>query len=377
MSRLKFLIAGNVDDGKSTLTGRLLLETKSIHEDIIQNNISTNSKLLLSHFSDGLKEERLKGITIDVSYKFLSISGKKYILIDAPGHFKYVKNLISGASQSNLVLIIIDVSIGITDQTVLHYKIAEFLNVENVIFVLNKMDLINYKSDIYYNIIHELKNTLSISKKCNYVPISALFGENILNKSDNLDWYDGPTLISVIENSSIDSQIIQNFRMQVYSIINNTCYARVLSGSLNKNYLIYLMSKKESPLGYKLQYFNNSMKVDSFIKFSNCFNFNKGDILYYGKKMKSSKSITTNTFWMSSINLNFDKYYIIKIGIVEYLVKPDKELYDVEFNSFNKITFNCYKNIIYDTNKENFITSRGVIIDKVNFDTIGVFVILN
>lgn len=378
MSILKFLIAGNVDDGKSTLTGRLLLETNSVHEDLIQNNISLNSKLVLSHFSDGLKQERLQGITIDVSYKFFSIGLRKFVLIDAPGHFKYVKNLVSGASQCDLVLIIIDVLQGITDQTIVHFKIAEFLNVSNVIFVINKMDLINYESNIYLNLVEAIKQTFVLSEKCKFIPISALVGDNITSKSMKLDWFNGPTLISMINDSVTESQSNGEFRMQISSIIDHTYYAKIISGSFNSSYILNSMSLNETHIGFKLDYLHNYTSANRFVKFkfSEKYKFKKGEILYFKKMMISSKKINTSTFWMSNINLDFNKSYIIKIGTSECKVRPVFNSNEIKLNSFNKLTFVSDTNIIYDKCKENFYTSRGIIIDIENYDTVGVFVIL-
>ena len=207
---LRFATAGSVDDGKSTLIGRLLFDTKSLFEDQLQA-IKQSSKrkgldqLDLSLITDGLKDERDQGITIDVAYRYFATPKRKFIIADTPGHIQYTRNMVTGTSTSNLSLILIDARKGVVEQTKRHSHIASLLQINHIIVCINKMDLVNYDEKIYNNIIEEYSNFIS---KLNiidvqFVPISALDGDNIVNRSENMNWYRGSTLLYQLENVQV------------------------------------------------------------------------------------------------------------------------------------------------------------------------------
>jgi sulfate adenylyltransferase subunit 1 len=227
MDLLRFITAGSVDDGKSTLIGRLLYDSKSILSDQLEalEKQSKNKELGsidLALLTDGLRAEREQGITIDVAYKYFSTPKRKFIIADAPGHIQYTRNMITGASNSQLMIILIDARNGIIEQTRRHTIIASLLNMPYVVVAINKMDLIEFSQDVYNNIVIEfaaIAKSLGL-KQISFIPISALNGDNIVHKSNNMDWYDGPCLLDFLETVSIDSETnLTHARMPVQYVI--------------------------------------------------------------------------------------------------------------------------------------------------------------
>src|SRR5688500_1149102 len=204
MDLLRFITAGSVDDGKSTLIGRLLYDSKSIMIDQLEAlGKQTKNKQLgeidLALLTDGLRAEREQGITIDVAYKYFSTPKRKFIIADAPGHIQYTRNMVTGASNSECIIILVDARNGVVEQTRRHSIIASLLKIPHVIVAINKMDLVNYAQDVYNNIVIEYAKvaaTLGL-KDVTYIPISALDGDNIVEKSGKLSWYEGEALLQV------------------------------------------------------------------------------------------------------------------------------------------------------------------------------------
>jgi sulfate adenylyltransferase subunit 1 len=209
---LRFTTAGSVDDGKSTLIGRLLYDSKSIFEDQLEAVEASSAKkgfdyVDLSLLTDGLKSEREQGITIDVAYRYFATPKRKFIIADTPGHIQYTRNMVTGASTANLALILIDARKGLVEQTYRHSFIASLLKIPHVIVCVNKMDLVDYKEEVFERIVNEYK---SFSSKLEihdiqFVPISALAGDNVVNRSETMDWYQGATLLHMLETVHIES----------------------------------------------------------------------------------------------------------------------------------------------------------------------------
>lgn len=211
---LRFTTAGSVDDGKSTLIGRLLYDSKSIFEDQVESICAASTKkgfdgIDLALFTDGLKDEREQGITIDVAYRYFTTPKRKFIIADTPGHIQYTRNMVTGASTANAALILIDARHGVIEQTRRHSLIASLLNIPHLIVCINKMDLVNYSEKVYCNIIGQFEEFSSklLMKDVRYIPISALKGDNVVNMSNNMDWYQNGTLLSSLENLHISSDI--------------------------------------------------------------------------------------------------------------------------------------------------------------------------
>jgi sulfate adenylyltransferase subunit 1 len=209
---LRFTTAGSVDDGKSTLIGRLLYDTKSIFEDQYESIRTASERrgeegVNLALLTDGLKAEREQGITIDVAYRYFATPRRKFIIADTPGHIQYTRNMVTGASSANVALVLIDARQGVVEQTRRHAIIASLLQIPHLVFCINKMDLVEWGQSRYEEIREELEGftgKLDVSD-ISYIPISALMGDNIVHRSANMEWYEGPTLLYYLENVHIAS----------------------------------------------------------------------------------------------------------------------------------------------------------------------------
>src|ERR1700704_915736 len=207
---LRFNTCGSVDDGKSTLIGRLLYDSKSLMEDQVEAleksaAITGGGMINLAHLTDGLRAEREQGITIDVAYRYFSTPKRKFIIADAPGHVQYTRNMITGASNANLIIILIDARQGVVEQTRRHSIIASLLKIHHIVVAINKMDLVEYSQDVFNNIVIDYTaaaKTLDL-KDVHYVPISALNGDNIVDKSLHMPWYEGESLLHFLETVKI------------------------------------------------------------------------------------------------------------------------------------------------------------------------------
>jgi sulfate adenylyltransferase subunit 1 len=212
MDLLRFTTAGSVDDGKSTLIGRLLYDTKSIFADQLEAIEKTSEQrgteyLDLSLVTDGLKAEREQGITIDVAYRYFATPKRKFILADTPGHIQYTRNMVTGASTANLAIILIDARHGVVEQTKRHAFIASLLQINHLVVCVNKMDLVDYGDETFTKICNEFEEFSSKldTPDIRYIPISALKGDNVVNRSENMEWYDGPTLLYTLETVHVGS----------------------------------------------------------------------------------------------------------------------------------------------------------------------------
>ena len=212
MDLLRFTTAGSVDDGKSTLIGRLLYDSKSIFEDQLvaveeQSKRKGLEKMELAYLTDGLKDEREQGITIDVAYRYFATPKRKFIIADTPGHIQYTRNMVTGASTAHLAIILVDVRNGVIEQTARHSFIASLLQIPHLVVCVNKMDLVDYDEEAYNKVVDEFT---AFASKLNvtdirYLPISALFGDNVVERSDKMDWYQGGTLLNTLETVHISS----------------------------------------------------------------------------------------------------------------------------------------------------------------------------
>jgi sulfate adenylyltransferase subunit 1 len=227
MDILRFITAGSVDDGKSTLIGRLLYDSKNILIDQLeqlekQTKNREAGEIDLALLTDGLRAEREQGITIDVAYRYFSTPKRKFIIADAPGHVQYTRNMITGASNASLIIILVDARQGVVEQTRRHSIIASLLNIPHVVVAINKMDLVDYSQDVYNNIVieyAEMATSLGL-QDVHYLPISALTGDNIVDKTDKLNWFGGEPLLSLLETVPVAKDInLTDARLPVQYVI--------------------------------------------------------------------------------------------------------------------------------------------------------------
>ena len=227
MELLRFTTAGSVDDGKSTLIGRLLYDSKSIFQDQLEAIEKTSERrgeenVNLALLTDGLKAEREQGITIDVAYRYFHTPKRKFIIADTPGHIQYTRNMVTGASTANLAVILIDARNGVLEQTLRHSYIASLLKIPHVIIAVNKMDLVDYSQEVFEKIkddYQKFKNQLGI-QDARFIPISALKGDNVVVKSKNMTWYKGQTMLEILETiDMVEDYNMKNMRFPVQYVI--------------------------------------------------------------------------------------------------------------------------------------------------------------
>ncbi|MBN1108332.1 MAG: 50S ribosome-binding GTPase [Bacteroidales bacterium] len=224
---LRFTTAGSVDDGKSTLIGRLLYDSKSIFEDQMDHLVQSSKRLGketidLSLLTDGLRDEREQGITIDVAYRYFATPERKFIIADTPGHIQYTRNMVTGASTADLAVILIDARKGVLEQTLRHTYIAALLDIRYLVFCINKMDMVNYSEEVFQDIREKLGQLVGMfgPEEVHYLPMSAKYGDNVVEASENMKWYEGPTFLRLLETVEIKkSKKLSGARFPVQTVI--------------------------------------------------------------------------------------------------------------------------------------------------------------
>tara|TARA_Y100000768_G_scaffold386246_1_gene374172 strand:+ start:98 stop:1327 length:1230 start_codon:yes stop_codon:yes gene_type:complete len=395
---IRISTSGSVDDGKSTLLGRLLFDSKNLNKDDIEKirqRSNLDGKIDYSLFTDGLKDEIHQGITIDVAYRYFSTKKRKFIVSDSPGHTQYTRNMITGSSLSNLMIVLVDVNNGITDQTKRHLFISSLLHIDHIVICVNKMDLVNYHKEKYEQIKNELEKFISKLnlKDINYIPISALNGENITKSSSKMDWYDGPTLMFQIENIHISSDYnkIQS-RFFVQNIVrteNNESrfiQGKIQSGIFREGDEI-LVHPKLSKVKIKSIIYNNKKIKTCFSPMSISFlvcedvDISRGDLITKKNSLpKIAKEIEVTMCWLSETSLTLSKKYMFqrnsellncKVTSIKYKYNI-KDLSrniinkDISVNDIFKCKIRLSKEISFDSFSQNKQTGSFILIDDQN-----------
>ena len=410
---LRFTTAGSVDDGKSTLIGRLLYDSKSIFQDqldaIEASSISKGFDYVdLSLLTDGLKSEREQGITIDVAYRYFATPKRKFIIADTPGHIQYTRNMITGASTANLAIILIDARKGILEQTNRHSFIASLLRIPHAIVCINKMDLVDYSQEVYDQIVEDFKvfsSKLEI-KDIQYIPISALVGDNVVNRSRNMDWYEGSTLMYHLETVHISSDYNHiDCRFPIQSVIRPHTHKhqdfRGFAGRIDGGVFKIGDTVKSLPSGFvstiKTIELNDEIIDEAFAPMSVIITLNdeidnsRGDMIVRENNVPEvSQNLNVLVTWMSAVPLKPRTKIVIKhttnecVGIVKELkYKIDinslhriEGIQEVAMNEIARISIRTSKPIFYDAYKKNRKTGSIIIIDEQTNETIGAGMII-
>ncbi|TGV03560.1 sulfate adenylyltransferase subunit 1 [Flavivirga rizhaonensis] len=410
MEVLKIATAGSVDDGKSTLIGRILYDTKSLTTDKLEAIEKTSKQrgydyLDFSLATDGLVAEREQGITIDVAHIYFSTAKKSYIIADTPGHVEYTRNMVTGASTSQASIILIDARKGVIEQTNRHFFINNLLRVKDIVVAINKMDLVDYSEEIYNKIkadFSELMNKRDYQdQKITFIPVSALKGDNVVNKTDKMPWYEGQTLLEHLEE--IDKADIFNIgtpRFPVQYVIRPKTeefhdfrgYAgKVYGGNLSVgDDIVVLPSQTKSKIKdiyfYDEKYETASRRSSVTITLENDINVSRGDMIVKDGDLPTiDKQFTANVCWMDSTQLTAGSKYIVQHGINKVLAKvdtihhkihPDYSGIDTEVsglgvNDIASITFKLNKPIFYDQFKNHRTNGSFILIDPQTNNTVG------
>ena len=410
---LRFTTAGSVDDGKSTLIGRLLLDSNSIFQDQL-DDIKESSKikgfdyLNLSLFTDGLKSEREQGITIDVAYRYFSTPKRKFIIADTPGHIQYTRNMVTGASTANLAIILIDARKGMLEQTHRHAFIASLLRIPHAIVCINKMDLVGYDEKIYDKIIKDFKafsSKLEIND-IQFVPISALVGDNVVNRSKNMPWYEGSTLMYYLENVHISSDYNHvDCRFPVQYVIRPHTRKhqdyRAFAGRIEGGVFKPGDKIKVLPSGFTSKIKNIDLLGESIdeafapmsinILLEDEIDISRGDMIVRENNVPEvGQDLEVLVTWMSQTPLFERTKVVIKhttnecLAIIKHIkYKIDintlhriEDVNCIEMNDIARISIRSSKLIFYDSYKKNRQTGRLIIIDEQTNETIGAAMII-
>lgn len=408
MDILRFITAGNVDDGKSTLIGRLLYDSKSILIDQIEaiekaSKFKDNGVLDLALITDGLRAEREQGITIDVAYKYFSTPKRKFIIADAPGHIQYTRNMITGASNSQLIILLVDARTGITEQTKRHTFIASLLKISQIVVAINKLDLVNFDEKVYQNIKNEfeqLSNKLNL-KEVTFIPISALNGDNIVDRSEKMPWYSGPTLLHFLETINIqENENIEVSRFPVQYVIRPQTtelhdyrgYAgKITSGIFRKGDKVRIYpSEVEATIAtieVNLAEVNEVFAPQSaVIQLDKDVDISRGDLLVNLTNLpKFTNELTAQICWMHQKPLQIGSKYLIQnqtnrvkavVKSIEYLVdintfEKQFETSEVQLNQIAKINLKTALPMAYDSFDDIQAQGGIIFIDESSNVTVG------
>lgn len=410
MNTLRFITAGNVDDGKSTLIGRLLYDSDSIHTDqlgVLQKQTKQEGvDIDLSLITDGLRAEREQGITIDVAYKYFSTSKRKFIIADAPGHEQYTRNMITGASNSDLIIVLVDARNGITDQTKRHASVGSLMGIKKAIIAINKIDLLNYSEEIFNQIKNDfeaIKSELNYNEII-YIPVSALVGDNVVTTSENTPWYNGKSILQTLESVELDGTEDLEARFQVQWVIrpkdeDNHDYrgyaGQILSGS-------YKVGDKVTILPAKIE--TTLVKIEKDLKevsevvagdnvvlhFENDIDISRGDTVVLSNQLpKEDNQINTWISWLDNNSLQVGKTYLLQHRFKNVRVKVQQinRKWDVnqwqftdgdavQLNDIAQVTLKTSQPLYYDTFEKNPKSGSAILIDETSFNTVGALMFL-
>lgn len=408
MQLLRFTTAGSVDDGKSTLIGRLLYDSKSIFEDQLEDiknasKIRGNEEMNLALLTDGLRAEREQGITIDVAYRYFATPKRKFIIADTPGHFEYTRNMVTGASTADLAVILVDARHGIMEQTIRHSYVSSLLAIRHVVVCVNKMDLVDFSQDVFNSIVESYKIMsahLQLDKVI-FIPISAKLGDNVVSKSKNMPWYTGESLLEYLETVDISSKCEKIFRMAVQYVIRPISedfadfrgYAgRVASGSIKVGDTLRVLPSGQSSQVVSIWLGKNQLlQASEGQSVTICLKDNigicRGNVFIDSKGIEPliGKVVGLHICWFRETPLQLGKRYVIRhatqevIGIfmsIEYKldISSQKKILNISQLAMNDIAFVQLKTaspLLYESYRTDKTLGSLIIIDPDTNDTLG------
>ncbi len=410
---LRFTTAGSVDDGKSTLIGRLLFDSKSIFEDQLDAVALTSARkghhgIDLALFTDGLRDEREQGITIDVAYRYFTTPKRKFIIADTPGHIQYTRNMITGASNAHAAIILIDARNGVTEQTRRHTYIASLLQLSHIVVCVNKMDLVDFKEDRFNEIVDEFEGISSkmMVKDVQYIPISALNGDNVVNRSENMDWFLGAPLLHTLETLHISSDINKiDARFPVQTVIRPQTsefsdyrgYAgRIASGIFRPNDEVVILPSGITSTIKSIDLFDQNLDVayapmSVSITLNDDIDVSRGDVIVRAKNQPQCVSeMETMICWLNKNSAKPGTKYTIlhtssqQKAIIDEVVykmnintlERDNEDKEIGVNDICRVKLRTAKPLVVDSYRENRVTGSFILVDSGTNETVAAGMIL-
>ena len=408
MQLLRFTTAGSVDDGKSTLIGRLLYDSKSIFEDQLEaveeaSRSRGNEEVNLALLTDGLRAEREQGITIDVAYRYFATPKRKFIIADTPGHIQYTRNMVTGASTADLAVILVDARHGIMEQTVRHTYIASLLAIKQVVVCVNKMDLMEFSQEVFDKIVADYKSMAASIELDNvtFIPISAKLGDNVVNKSENMPWYTGKALLDFLETVQLPTEAEDRLRLPVQYVIRPISskfpdfrgYAgRLAEGSLKvgDKVKVYPSEMTSTVTGIYLgeKELETAVTPESVdVTLADDIDISRGDVIVSvsGVQPMMEQDILLNVCWFRNSALQQGKKYVIRhatgktLGIVKEIeykidINTREKIYDVEklvMNDIARVRIRTAEPLIYDYYKSNRTMGSFIFVEEGTNDTVG------
>lgn len=405
---LRFTTAGSVDDGKSTLIGRLLYDSKSIFEDQLQAIENTSKRkgfngVDLALFTDGLRDEREQGITIDVAYRYFTTPKRKFIIADTPGHIQYTRNMVTGASTANAAIILVDARHGVIEQTKRHVFIASLLHIPHIIVCINKMDLVNYKEEAYNKVMDQFEEFSSkmLVKDIRFIPISALEGDNVVNRSMNMDWYQGAPLLHTLETMHISSDINKvDARFPVQTVLrpqtnDNRDYrgyaGRMASGILRVGDDITVLPSGFTSKIKSIDTFDGTLQeayapMSVSITLEDDIDISRGDMIVRSNNMPSvSQDLEVMICWLhndsakprakySIKNTSNDQKAMIKEVVYKFDINTLDRLTEdknLKMNDIAKVKIRTTKPLMVDAYRENRTTGSIILVDDATNETVA------
>ena len=405
---LRFTTAGSVDDGKSTLIGRLLHDAKSIFEDQWEAlersaDLAGGNEVNLANLTDGLRAEREQGITIDVAYRYFATPRRKFIIADTPGHVQYTRNMVTGASTANLALVLIDARKGVVEQSKRHAYISSLLGIPHMVVCINKMDLVDYSEDRFREIreaFHAFIPRLDI-RDITFVPISALKGDNVVDASTNMPWYHGPTLLGHLEDVYIASDWnLKDFRMPVQYVIRPLTdehhdfrgfAGQITGGVIRKGEEVAVLPSGKRSQVKSIHLLDTEME-EAFapqsvvIQLEDQIDISRGDTLSsIGTLPYTTQDLDANICWMHEQPLVLGRKYTIKHGpnTTKVVFREVVHCVDIEtleeihgnaslgLNDIGRVKFKTMAPLVFDAYRKNRNFGGFIIVDDATNDTIA------
>ena len=405
---LRFTTAGSVDDGKSTLIGRLLYDSKSIFEDQLAAIESTSKKkgyegVDLALFTDGLRDEREQGITIDVAYRYFTTPKRKFIIADTPGHIQYTRNMVTGASTANVATILIDARHGVVEQTKRHAFIASLLQIPHIIVCVNKMDLVDFSEEVFNTIVADFEKISSkmLVKDIRFIPMSALLGDNVVNRSENMKWYQGAPMLHTLETMHISSDVNKvDARFPIQSVLRPQSdshrdyrgyVGRVASGVFRVGDEVTVMpsgftSKIKTIDAYQKELEEAYAPMSVSITLEDDIDVSRGDMIVRSNNTsKPSQDVEVMLCWLNNAPARPRAKYTImhtsntqKAMIKEVIYKIDVETLerdtenkDLKMNDISKVRIRTTKPLMIDSYRRNRVTGSIILIDDTTNETVA------
>jgi sulfate adenylyltransferase subunit 1 len=410
---LRFTTAGSVDDGKSTLIGRLLFDSKAIFEDQLEAISNTSKKkghdgIDLALFTDGLRDEREQGITIDVAYRYFTTPKRKFIIADTPGHIQYTRNMVTGASTANAAIILIDARKGVIEQTRRHAFIASLLQIPHIIVCVNKMDLVDFDERTYENIVNQFEEFSSklYVKDVRFIPISALKGDNVVNRSENMHWYQGAPLLHTLEHLHISSDLnkldarfpVQTvIRPQREGFIDYRGYAgRIASGIFRPGDAITVLPSGFTSTIKQIDFYNTQLSeafapMSVSITLEDDIDVSRGDMLVKTTNQPQTvQEFDAMLCWLNNAPARPRAKYTImhttneqKAMVKEIQYKIDINTYtrdtdnkDLTMNDIAKVKIRTTRPLMIDEYRDNRVTGSFILIDDATHETVAAGMIM-